>query len=437
MQYRIILIILILLVLTHILRELHILNNYRVGEKLTKTLLIYSEPTIIGKSLYNIRTIYVYYDGLLRIDFPDVDQVSIGDHIQATGTISTSGINSPDSLYTQKRLIVQRYQVVRRDRYSGLSMVGKIGRFFQKTRGILEQKLRILLIPREADLLAGILFGIHAIESDSLRKQLSASGLMYLVSVSSMKLYTVSIACDRAFKGIFSRRKVGVMILILFFFYFNVVNTTPTMFRLFFLWFLTITARFFGRETHKLWLFTLISLIFLLIRPQLISDLGFLLSTLAILGVQHARLKEKTPFFIRRSSLFRNFLTKMNIGVSIFIYTAPVLLWGIGTLNIVSIFILPLVFWLIPLFMGLGGILIIDGMIGNFLREPLVTLIHVPVAIFLKLSTFLSVLPFGTIKMAPIKRILYGLISFIIVMVSILHDFTPKKRPLIPQKLRY
>ena len=102
MQYRIILIILILLVLTHILRELHILNNYRVGEKLTKTLLIYSEPIMIGKSLYNIRTIYVYYDGLLRIHFPDVNQVRVGDLVQATGTISTSGIHSPNSVYTQK-----------------------------------------------------------------------------------------------------------------------------------------------------------------------------------------------------------------------------------------------------------------------------------------------------------------------------------------------
>ncbi|MEK7458656.1 MAG: hypothetical protein AAB612_04235 [Patescibacteria group bacterium] len=71
------------------------------------------------------------------------------------------------------------------------------------------------------------------------------------------------------------------------------------------------------------------------------------------------------------------------------------------------------------------------------MREPLVARIHVPVTIFLKLSIFFRVLPFGTIKMAPIKRILYGLISFIVVMVSIIRDCTPKKQPLIPQKLRY
>lgn len=436
MQYRIILIILILLVLTHIVQELYILNEYRVGEKLTKTLLIYSEPTKIGKSLYNIRTIYVYYDGLLRIDFPDVDQVRMGDLVQATGTISTSGISSPDSLYTQKRLIVQQYKLIRRDRYSGLSMVGKIGRFFRKTRGKLEQKLRMLLISRDGDLLAGILFGIHAIESDSLRKQLSQSGFIFLVSISSMKLYAISTACDRAFKGMFSRRKVGMVILIILFFYLSLLNATSTMLRLFFLWSVTIIARFFGRETHKLWLFTLISLIFLLISPQLISDLGFLLSTLAILGAHHARLNEKTPFFLRRTRFIRDFLRKMNIGVSIFFYTIPVLFWGIGTLNVVSIFILPLVFWIIPLFMSLGGIVIVDGILGNFLRIPIVMLVHVPVAIFLTLTTFFSALPFGTIKIAPIRRILYGLISFILVMVSILRDFTPKKQPSIPQKLR-
>ena len=193
------------------MQELNILNNHHVGEKLTKTLFIYSEPIIIGKSLYNIRTIYVHYDGLLRIDFPDVDQVRMGGLVQATGIISTSGIHSLNSLYTQKRLIVQRYKVIQRDRYSGLSIAGEIGRFFRKTRGNLEKKLRILRIPREGDLLAGILFGIHAIESDSLRKQLSQSWFMHLVSVSSMKLYTISTACDRAFKGMFSRRKMSMV----------------------------------------------------------------------------------------------------------------------------------------------------------------------------------------------------------------------------------
>ena len=84
------------------MQEFHILNNHRVGEKLTKTLLVYDESTIIGKSLYNIRTIYVYYDGLLCTDFPDVDQIKMGDLVQATETISTFSINSPDSLYTKK-----------------------------------------------------------------------------------------------------------------------------------------------------------------------------------------------------------------------------------------------------------------------------------------------------------------------------------------------
>ena len=157
----------------------------------------------------------------------------MGDLVQATGTISTSGINSPDSLYTQKRLIVQQYRVIRRDRYSGLSMIGEIGQFFQKTRGKLEQKLRMLLVPREGDLFAGILFGIHAIKSDSLRKQLSQSGFIYLVSVSSMKLYTISTACDRAFKGMFSRRKMSAVICIILFFYFRLLDTTPTILILF------------------------------------------------------------------------------------------------------------------------------------------------------------------------------------------------------------
>ena len=74
---------------------------------MAKTLLIYSEPTIIGKHLCNIRTIYAYYDGLLRIDLPDVDQVRVGDLVQATEVISTSWIEPPDSLYIQKRPIAQ------------------------------------------------------------------------------------------------------------------------------------------------------------------------------------------------------------------------------------------------------------------------------------------------------------------------------------------
>ena len=129
-----------------------------------------------------------------------------------------------------------------------------------------------------------------------------------------------------------------------------------------------------------------------------------------------------------------DFLRKMSIGMSIFSYTAPVLLWGIGTLNIVGIFLLPLVFWIILLFMSFGGILITNGTLRTFLREPLVALVHVPMTIFLNLSTFLSAIPLSTITIASIKRLLYGLISFITVMILILLDFTPEKHPSMPKK---
>lgn len=130
----------------------------------------------------------------------------MGDVVQVTGPISTSGINTPDSLYTKKRLIVQHKELIRNNRYSGLSTLGTVGRYFQETRGKLEKKLRILLIPSEGDILAGILFGVHAIENDSLRIQLSQSGLLYLVSVSSINLYSMSTACDRAQRCIFQAK---------------------------------------------------------------------------------------------------------------------------------------------------------------------------------------------------------------------------------------
>lgn len=217
----------------------------------------------------------------------------------------------------------------------------------------------------DSSLMLGIVFGIKGEFPQHFAENIKNTGLLHVIAASGMNITLVGGFLSGLFTYFFKRRialalSIGGILLYAF-----LAGFEPSIVRASIMGILVFSAQIMGRQT-----LSFLSLIFagwamLIIKPNLIADIGFQLSFMATAGLITFR-----PLFYKNKKI-KHVIKKSIIGedlvttITAQIFTLPILLASFGTYSLWSILVNGLVLWTVPPLMILGAIASFVGIIAS------------------------------------------------------------------------
>lgn len=295
---------------------------YKSGQKIRITTKITSQP---------VR--YSSYQSLklagLKIYLPLYPEISYGASVVVEGVVSDKKLNSP-------KLIE-----IKEDRGILTSLRKNLLSLYQKS-----------LPEPDSSLLSGIVIGSKSTLPEDFWNSLKKVGLAHVVVASGMNVTFVASFLMTVLVVFLSRRKAIVLALIGIWSYSVLSGLEAPIIRAAIMGSLAFTVQEFGRLSSSWRILILSALLMLIVRPDWIGDIGFILTftATASLMVFSKGIHQKLKFV---PSVFREGLVTSlaaQIGVS------PILFVTFGQFNILSPIINALVLWTIPYIMIIGAV---------------------------------------------------------------------------------
>ncbi len=259
-----------------------------------------------------------------------------------------------------------------------------------------------------ASTLAGMVLGIDRIPADFV-EVLRRSGLLHLVVVSGQNI-TLLAGFVLLLAGFIKRQFALVVSLLTIAVYTILAGAEPPVVRASLMAAFSYFGQFLGRQTTGLLFLVWSAVIMILLKPQMIFNLSFLLSFAATLGIlviaPLIKTLVKLPNFLGES---------VAVSLAAWLMTAPILLSAFGQLSVVAILANLLVsFTVLPL-MVLGFVILAVGWLWPILAK-VIALIAFPLIDYLILiATAFARLPFAQISLGylpPIVILGYYLLLF-------------------------
>ena len=310
---------------------------YKNGQKIRITTKITSQP---------VR--YSSYQSLklagLKIYLPLYPEISYGDSVVVEGVVSDKKLNNPKLIE-----IKENREILTSLRKNLLSL-------YQKS-----------LPEPDSSLLSGIVIGSKSSLPEDFWNSLKKVGLAHVVVASGMNVTFVASFLMTVLVIFLPRRKAITLALAGIWSYSVLSGLEAPIIRAAIMGSLTFAAQEFGRISSAWRILVLSAVLMLIVRPDWIGDIGFILTftATASLMVFSKRIENRLKFLpaIFREGLATSLAAQIGVG--------PILFVTFGQFNILSPIINALVLWTIPYIMIIGavggGIGLLFPMLGNLI----------------------------------------------------------------------
>ncbi len=319
-----------LLILLVIIRYFSERPIYKNGDKVRITATVMTDPINYEKSQY------LKLAGL-KIYVPQFPEISYGDKVVVEGTVNNDVLEKPVVVN-----ITQTTQITSRVR-------NKIINFYQQT-----------LPDPYSGLIAGITLGSKGTLTNDFWEKVKKVGVAHVVVASGTNITFVTSFLIVFLSSFMPRRRMIPLVIFGIILYLFISGFDAPLIRAAIMASVTFMAQETGRVVSSWRALTLSALIMLLIKPEWVNDLGFLLSFVATasLILFERRIRESLkyiPEFLKES---------LSTSLAAQIGVTPILFVTFGSFNILSPLVNVLVLWTIPLIMILGAV---GGIIGIFI----------------------------------------------------------------------
>lgn len=306
---------------------------FKNGDFVKITSKVYSEPIVYDRQQY------LTLQGL-KVYLPKIPEITYGDRVVITGTVNNKKLQDP-----------------------------KIQKLETNSRGfLLNLRLKLISFYKQSlpepysSLVAGIVIGSKNMP-ESFWNRLKATGTAHVVVASGTNV-TMTAGFLIGLLTLFLKRRVAIWItLVGILGYVTISGFDAPIVRAGIMGSILLFSQEKGRVVNSWRILIYSGIIMLLIKPQWISDLGFILSFVATIFLM--LLQKKIDISLKIiPALFREGLsTSLAAQVGV----APIIFVTFGQFNILSPLINALILWTIPYIMVMGAVGGITGLIVPFL----------------------------------------------------------------------
>lgn len=326
--------------------------DYLPGQKITLVTTLTSEPKVFGQT-QRFET-----QGLMVVArrYP---QYHYGEKLKISGSLR-------EEVSNQKRKVLDFPQIEILSEKGGNWLMVKISQLRQN----LVATYQSFLPGPSSALLSGIVLGSKHNLPPDFYEALKMSGTLHVVVASGMNVTLVAGFLTGLFGYFLKRQWATIASLGGVVFYTALAGFEPPIVRASIMSGLALTAQGFGRQNWGVLSLFLAGYIMLLIKPSLISDLGFQLSFLATAGL--LLVKPALSKLERLPLLGESFTTTLAAQLAVL----PLLLGTFGQYSLLSLLTNTLVLWTIPWIMGFGAVVGVAGLIFPALGQILAFLLY-------------------------------------------------------------
>lgn len=355
-------------------------TQYRKGQIFHENVTLFSEPTFTSFSQY-------FHLGPLLIETERYPAYSYGQNLEIKGEIEEE--NFTDKNGKQRLQLVVRHPRI----------ITKESNFFINTAAFLRSRIRNTfyryLPSDEAGLLFGIVFGGGGEFSPQKKDMLRNSGVLHVVAASGMNVSMVA-AFLIGFLSMFLRRRTALIIACIGVVYYALLSGfSPSVVRASLMAVIAFSAGILGRQSSGVIALFLTGFIMLIIHPETIFDVGFLLSFTSTLGILLIKpIFDKRGFLQRIEFISDDVLTTVSAQLG----SVPVIVSVFGGYSYISVFVNFMILWTIPFLMILGGIAALCSIILPFVSVPFLYLSY---PLLLYFETIIGY--FGNIKILRVE----------------------------------
>jgi competence protein ComEC len=300
-------------------------------------------------------------------------------------------------------------------------------------------------------LYAVLLSGNKKLLSDKQRLLLEVTGMQHLFSVSGMHLSLVIAGVKSLLTGFLGKRTAFTLVVVVWFYAF-LVDFRPSVLRAGVMTSISLLVRrYFHRSVASFYLLFLTVLLLVSVRPTLLTQIGFQLSVMGVVGVLIAQLflpqNKLTDLLshnfsnqsVRSSSngysvsqQVANYLFETSVitaVVSLLIF--PLVLFYFGEVTFASLVANPLVLWLAPLVMSIGGVQLVLTVCTTVWPKLLLSILYISRLLDIPLQTLTILLQLvAALPIPHFERVsitIYELVAYYICLFVLLTIFAYRK----------
>ena len=275
-------------------------------------------------------------------------------------------------------------------------------------------KIKEQIPPPQSFLLGGILLGAKEDVGKELLDEFRKTGIIHIVVLSGYNLTLVADFFMKlfAFTGFTLSSIFGSMAII---FFAIMVGASATIIRASIMALLVIIAKITGRDSEIIKILFLTGFIMVLFNPMiLVYDASFQLSFLATLGLLTLGKKMESYLKIIPKTFELRGILAATISTQIFV--APLLIYMMGEISIISPLVNILILILIPCTMFLGLLLILFSFISTTFSSLLAFLLFIILSYDLFITGFFAKIPISVLQLNfKFWEIIFIYLSFIII----------------------
>ncbi|MDE2021927.1 MAG: ComEC/Rec2 family competence protein [Patescibacteria group bacterium] len=214
-----------------------------------------------------------------------------------------------------------------------------------------------LLAPPQSALLYGIIFGANEKFSPQFIKDLEQSGLRFITAIDGLHMQIVILIIFAVCASL-APRKVALILVFLFAFGFiALTGFTVSGIRAGLMAAVASLARHTGRLYVPHNVIALVALVLTLINPQVLLDVGFQLSFLAVIAIVYFLPVLRGVLHIGEGNGFLGWKESLLITISVQLATAPIVIAQFQSFSLTSFIASVLVVWMLP-FIIVGGLVL-------------------------------------------------------------------------------
>lgn len=275
-----------------------------------------------------------------------------------------------------------------------------------------DTRIKSILAEPQASLLSGILVGTKAQMSKDFYDDLQQTGTLHIIALSGTNISMLVTFLSVMFGGL-GKRNASLLSIISIVGFIFFVGPSASVVRAGIMGSLSLLALVTGRKNYAIVALLGSAIVMIVVKPELVFDIGFQLSFLATFGIMtlvEQDKKNRSKKIV--SSVYNLLLTDLKITLAAQIFTLPVILHNFHNMSFIAPITNILVGWSIPFLMGGGFVVTLTSFLletfENLLTFKLVNILTLFLAglLYPVLSWFIFVvkltasLPFAAVKIS-------------------------------------
>ena len=322
--------------------------------------------------------------------------------------ISSMSPSSDKGFFYEKRLIVESNDIY--EKISDLggswkrSFTSYIEAFLSSSQGALQR----VYSPSISEVITQLVLGREGGSEHSNSHLLKLTGTQHLFAISGFHLSFFVLLVNSLYAKFFSKSMVVLINIVVCLLYVCLVGNSPSLFRAFFMFFLSNIAWLVNRQKRALATLCITFIISIMIDIQSLYSIGFQLSYAATFGIlifvtQFSTTWQNTEVFLLQSPQvmmsFKQYLsTSFFISLAAQIAVSPLLVYHFQEISVMGLFATTVVAWTLPIILQLGFIFILAQL---FVPIHLLSIVVVP--LFFVVSVLLFILKLISFEFALIQ----------------------------------